>query len=241
MDLWKILSEIKEGCRFVDLSHSVSPETPHWTGFPDMRDNMFFSYEKDGFYANEYQMVSQYGTHVDAPCHFIEGARSVDLIGPDEVFLPLCVIDISDKVLLDPDYAASIEDLKDWEAEYGRIPDGAFVALRTDWSKRSDMDNFDDDGNKHYPAWGQETVRFLVESRNITAIGHETSDTDPPAVSSVKGYVAEQYLFEQQRYQIELLKNLDQVPPAGAVIVCGFPAVKGGSGFTARCVAVCKQ
>ena len=145
-----MLKGIKEECRFVDLSHTVSPETPHWTGFPDMRDDIFFSYKKDGFYANEYRMVSQYGTHVDAPCHFIEGARSVDMISPDEMMLPLCVIDISSKAALDPDYAATIEDLEEWEAEYGRVP-------------------------------------------------------------------------------------------AGAVIVCGFPAVKGGSGFTARCVAVCNR
>ena len=164
MDLWKILTEIKEECRIVDLSHTVSPETPHWTGFPDMQDDVFFSYKKDGFYANEFQMVSQYGTHVDAPCHFIEGGRSVDLISPGEMFLPLCVIDISKKAASNPDYAASTEDLKDWEAEYGRIPAGAFVALRTDWSKRSDMDNFDDDGNKHYPAWDWTRFAYLLKA-----------------------------------------------------------------------------
>ncbi len=238
MDLWELLSKIKEGCSFVELSHAVSPDSPHWTGFPDMRDELFFDYKRDGFYANEYHMVSQYGTHVDSPCHFIEGGRSVDKIKPEEMILPLCVIDVSKKASSDADYAASIQDIADWEAENGRIPEGAFVALRTDWSKRSDMDNCDAEGNKHYPAWGLEAVRFLVEQRNVTAIGHETSDTDPPAYSSVHGYEAERYLFEKDRYQIELLRNLDSVPAAGAIILCAFPAVKDGSGFTARCLAI---
>lgn len=241
MNLWNILSEIKKECRFVDLSHTVSPETPHWPGFPDMKDETLFSYEKDGFFVNEYRLVSQYGTHVDAPCHFIRDGRSAEMIGPEDMILPLCVIDVSAKAAADADYAASVQDIEDWEAEHGRIPDGAFAALRTDWSKRTDMDNYDAAGNKHYPAWGLDTVRFLVEQRNVTAIGHETADTDPPAVSAVKGYEAEIWLFEQQRYQIELLKNLDLVPPAGAVIICGFPAVKGGAGFTARCIAVCRR
>ncbi len=239
MNLWELLSKAKEECRFVDLSHAVSPETPHWSGFPDMRDETYYNYGKDGFFANQYHMVSQYGTHVDSPCHFIEGGRSVDRIKPEEMILPLCVIDISEKAAADADYAATIEDIEAWEAENGRIPNGAFAALRTDWSKRSDLDNFDSEGNKHYPAWGLEALRFLVEQRNVTAVGHETSDTDPPALSSVNGYEAERYILENNRYQIELLKNLDLVPAAGGIIICAFPAVKGGSGFTARCIAVC--
>ena len=79
-----------------------------------------------------------------------------------------------------------------------------------------------------------------MEKRNVTAIGHETSDTDPPAISSKLGYVGETYILDQQRYQIELLRNLDQLPPTGALIVCGFPKVVDGAGFTARCFAICE-
>ncbi len=239
MNLWDILSKIKESCEFVELSHTVSPDTPHWSGFPAMSDDPYFNYADHGFYANEYRMVSQYGTHVDAPCHFIQGGRSLDAIDAKELILPLCVIDIREKASADADYAVSVQDIKDWECAYGPIPPGAFVALCSDWSKRSDMDNYDAEGSKHYPGWTLDAVRFLVEQRNVTAIGHETSDTDPPATSSKKGYAAETYLLKSQRYQIELLRNLDIVPPKGAVILCAFPAVKNGSGFTARCIAVC--
>lgn len=241
MDLWEMLSEVKANCSFVELSHVVSPDTPHWSGFPDMRDDTYYNYENDGFYANEYHMVSQYGTHVDAPCHFVKGRRSLESIGAEEVILPLCVFDISEKAAADADYAASVDDIKAWEEKYGRIPSGSFVALRTDWSKRDNMDNCDEKGNKHYPGWALDTVKFLVEERGIAAIGHETSDTDPAVVAANEGFLSETYILDQQHFQIELLKNLDLVPPTGAVIVCGFPMVRGGSGSTARCFAICNK
>ena len=241
MNLWNLLEDVKKNCTFIELSHVVSPETPHWSGFPDMKDIVFYSYENDGFYSNEYNMVSQYGTHVDAPCHFVIGGRSVDEIGAEEMILPLCVVDITGKVFDDEDYAASVRDIREWELEHGKIPAGAFVALRTDWSKRGDMDNCDEEGDKHYPGWALDTLKFLVEERDVAAIGHETSDTDPAVMGAGEGFLAEDYILRQDRFQVELLRNLDLVPPAGALIVCSFPMIKGGSGSTARCFAICKN
>jgi len=232
--LWDVIADIKANCKFVELSHEVSPETPHWSGFPDMSVETMFDYP-DGFFVNKFTLVSQYGTHVDAPSHFVEGRRMLNEIGADEMILPLCVIDIVDKAQADHDYAASVDDIKAWEAEHGEIPAGSFVALRTDWSKREDMDNMDAEGNKHYPAWSVDAIKYLVEEKGICAMGHETSDTDPPVIP---GFLGETYILDQNHYQIELLKNLDQVPATGAVIVCGFPRVKNGAGFTARCFAI---
>ena len=66
--------------------------------------------------------------------------------------------------------------------------------------------------------------------------------TPTPAVLAAEtGYECEVYILEAGRFQVELLCNLDQVPPAGAVIFCGFPRAVGGAGFTARCIAVCFQ
>ena len=103
------------------------------------------------------------------------------------------------------------------------------------------MDNFDENGQKHYPGWGMDALKFLVEERNVAAIGHETSDTDVAVRSAAGGYVCEYYILEQDRYQIELLKNLDKVPPTGSVIVCGFPRGVDLTGFHARCYAICPK
>lgn len=235
-NLWELLKELKKNTEFVELSYEVSPDTPHWSGFPSMEDETLFDYP-DGFYVNKYSIVSQYGTHVDSPAHFAEGGKTLEMIGAEDLILPLCIIDISEKAK-DPDYAATEDDIREWEEKYGMIPENSFVALRTDWYKRDDLNNYDENGNKHYPAWRLDAIKYLVEKRNITAIGHETSDTDPPALSSKEGYVGEFYILDQGRYQIELLKNLDKVPATGSLIVCGFPRVRNSAGFTARCFAI---
>ena len=50
--------------------------------------------------------------------------------------LPLVVIDVHEKVAKNPDYTLTVDDVHAWEAKHGRIPRAAFVAMRTDWSKR---------------------------------------------------------------------------------------------------------
>lgn len=238
--LWAMIENVKGNCRFVDLSHELSPQTPHWSGFPAMSVSKKFDYP-DGFLVHEFQIVSQYGTHADVPSHFIEGGRPMHEIAPEELLLPLCVVDITAKVAENVDYAVSVQDLLDWEEQYGRIPPKAFVAIRSDWSKRDDLDNRDANGAKHYPGWSLDALKFLVEQRDVGSIGHETSDTDTAVGAARDGYICEYYILEQNRYQIELLKNLSELPPIGSLIFCGFPKVKDGPGFTARCIAICPK
>jgi kynurenine formamidase len=133
--------------------------------------------------------------------------------------------------------------VKKWESDHGPIPKGAFVAMRTDWSKRwpdsAAMANKDAKGIAHYPGWTMEALKYLYEERQITASGHETTDTDPGIATSKNDYSLEAYLLGTDHYQIELLANLDQVPESGALIIVSFPKPKGGSGFPARVFAIC--
>ena len=125
---------------------------------------------------------------------------------------------------------------------HGQIPAGAFVAMRTDWSKRwpdaAKMENKDVNGVAHYPGWSLPALKYLYEDRKITASGHETTDTDPGVAASKDDYSLETYILSTNHYQIELLTNLDQVPEAGALVVVSFPKPKGGSGFPARVFAI---
>ncbi|WP_067142674.1 cyclase family protein [Oceanivirga salmonicida] len=241
LKLWDELNRWRNECKFIDLTHELSPETTHWSGFKPMDISTKFNLKEHGFYVNEFTLVGQYGTHVDAPGHFVEGNRLLDKLVPDEMILPLCVVDISDIVKNDPDYSVKLEDFKKWEDKYDKIPENSFVALRTDWSKKDDLDNCDSEGNKHYPGWSMEVLKFLVEERNIKAIGHETSDTDPAVNGAKDGLIMEYYILEQDRYEIELLKNLSELPPKGSLIFCGFPKGKDFAGFPARCIAICPK
>lgn len=238
--LWSQYAQWKKDFRWVDLTRELSTETPHWSGFPDMVVEVPFDYPV-GFFVHKYTLVSQYGTHVDAPCHFVEGTRNLSEIEPHEMVLPLCVIDVSAEVAKNADFVFHVEHIEAWEKEYGKIPEGAFVAMRTDWSKREDMNNFDENGTKHFPGWGLDALQFLTAERKVTAIGHEPADTDAGIEIAVKGYECEYFILEQNCYQIELMYHLDQVPPIGSLIFCGFPKAKDSPGFTARCLALCPK
>ena len=158
------------------------------------------------------------------------------------MILPLVVIDVHDEAAKNADYTLTIERLKKWEIRHGQIPAGAFVAMRTDWSKRwpdaARMENKDDKGVAHYPGWSLPVLKFLYEDRKITASGHETTDTDPGIATTKDDYSLETYILSHDHYQIELLTNLDQLPESGAIIFATFPKPKGGSGFPARVFAI---
>jgi kynurenine formamidase len=125
---------------FVDLTHSFGPDTPVWSGFgqakfspaADPRTHEPYTIAKDGFRTTYYEMVGQYGTHVDPPAHFAENGITMDQIPLKQMILPLVVLDDTPYLGPDPNHAFSVADLKAWERKHGRVPKGAFAALRTD-------------------------------------------------------------------------------------------------------------
>jgi kynurenine formamidase len=245
--LWPI-QRMLAAKKFVDLTHEFAPGIPHWPGFPDETRKTLYWYDKrpdtmgSGFFSELFTHVGQWGTHVDPPAHFAKGLRTVDQIDLKEMILPLAVIDVHEDAAKNPDYTLSLERVKKWEADHGQLPPGAFVAMRTDWSKRwpdaSKMANKDANSIAHYPGWSLPALKFLYEQRKITASGHETTDTDPGIATSKDDYSLEAYILNTNHYQIELLTNLDQVPESGAIAIVSFPKPKGGSGFPARVIAI---
>src|SRR6202142_1531524 len=87
--------------KFVDLTHSFGPDTPVWSGFgqakfsaaADPKTHEPYTIPKDGFRTTYYEMVGQYGTHVDPPAHFAEKGVTLDKIPLKQMILPLVVLD----------------------------------------------------------------------------------------------------------------------------------------------------
>ncbi|MFL5241009.1 MAG: cyclase family protein [Gemmataceae bacterium] len=246
-DLQQALKTIRES-KFVDLTHAFEPNIPHWHGLPNEERETLYHYDKgkgtrgDGFLIHRYNLAGQWGTHVDPPAHFIRGLRTVDQIDVREMVLPLVVLDLHDAATKDPDVTVSMNDVRAWEKKHGQVPKEAFVALRTDWSKRwpdaKKMQNADERGVAHYPGWSAEVLKYVLKECKVTAIGHETTDTDPGLATSKEDYSLETYVLSQDKYQIEILANLDKVPESGGIAVVSFPKPKGGSGFPARVFAI---
>jgi kynurenine formamidase len=156
--------------------------------------------------------------------------------------LPLVVLDITGRVIANADATPQMEDVQAWEHRNGVIPPGAFVALRTGWSDRwpdaAAMANRDDHGVSHTPGWSQEVLSFLIEERSVTAVGHEQTDTDPGLATSRQDFTLETYVLAQNRWQIELMANLEGLPEAGAALIATWPKPLRGSGFPARVFAI---
>jgi len=135
----------------------------------------------------------------------------------------------------------SVEDIHSWEQRHGRIPRGAFVAMRTDWSKRWPDDqalaNKDAAGVFHYPGWSMPVLKLLYEER-ASPLRHETTTRIRVPLRPKTIISLESYILGTNHYQIEMLANLDQVPEAGALVWITFPKVENGSGFPARVIAV---
>lgn len=93
----------------------------------------------------------------------------------------------------------------------------------------------------HFPGRSEEALRLLASERNVVAISHDTTDTDPGLVVGAGKAPLEDYWLRRNKWQIELLANLGEVPPSGAVMVATWPKPRAGSGFPARCFAICPK
>ena len=245
--LWDALNSAKQ-LKWVELSHPLNNDSPYWSGIPEGSvelGKVVFDWGNPMLECQiqTFKFPGQFGTHIDFPGHFIQGGALSEQYGVQNMAFPLCVIDITGKVAEDVHYAVTADDIRAWEAQYGPIPDGAFVALRTDWSKHwPDMDALSgiaEDGSENFPGWSLDALKYIYETRNAAANGHETLDTDASAeAAKAEDLVCERYVLEKGKLQIEVLCNLDQVAPAGAVLLAAWPRIEAATGLPVRVWAI---
>ena len=246
--LWNELQNLKDNYTFVELSHPLTNDSPFWSGIPGDSvelGKVAFDWGNPMVECliQTFKFPGQFGTHIDFPGHFIKDSALSDAFSTESMLFPLCVIDVSEKVKADVHYAATDEDIKEYEAKYGPIPDGAFVALRTDWGKHwpdsNALSGIAEDGSENFPAWSLSALKYIYETRNAAANGHETLDTDASAVAAAEGkLVCETYVLDKGKIQIEVMTNLDKVAPAGAVLFAAWPRIEGATGLPVRAIAI---
>jgi kynurenine formamidase len=238
--------------KIVDLTFTLSPEFPALILPPELGQCQPFRIEEvsrydprgPAWYWNNITMSEHTGTHYDAPIHWITGKdlpnNSVDTIPPEHFIAEACVIDCSLQAQDNDDYVLSVADIQNYETQQGMIRAGTWVLMRTDWSKRdyTAYANIREDG-AHTPGPSPEAMQFLVNERQILGFGTETIGTDAgQAHHFAPPYPAHHFLHGAGRYGLQCLRNLDQLPAKGAVIMAAPLKIRQGSGSPLRVIAL---
>ncbi len=237
----------------VDLTQPLGPDTPViglpeiFASSPGVTIEEISRYDERGpaWYWNTLRFGEHTGTHFDAPIHWITGKdlpdNACDTIPARRFIGPACVIDVSAPVAADPDFLLVPERIEAWETEHGRIPAGAWVLLRTDWSRRATAEEFLNVGTDgpHSPGFTREAVELLARERDVLGVGVETVGTDAgQAATFDPPFPAHNVMHGAGRFGLASLCNLDRLPPRGALVIAAPLKVVGGSGSPLRVLAI---
>ncbi len=235
------------GAEWIDMSYAYDEGTIFWpTARPFELEVVSAGVTEAGYYyaANNFCMAEHGGTHFDAPIHFAEGGQTAEQVPIELLIGPAVVIDVSAAAEADPDYQVSVSDFEAWEAEHGRIPDGAIVLVNTGWGTRwpdrglvlgTTLTGPEAVPELHFPGLHPDAARWLVENRRIDAVGLDTPSID----------YGQSTLFETHRVLyaagIPALENvalLDRLPATGAYVIALPMKIRRGSGGPTRVVGV---
>ncbi|WP_419165184.1 cyclase family protein [Candidatus Palauibacter sp.] len=230
----------------VDLTHAFGPETIYWpTDTAGFRiDELAFGETEGGYFYAAYAFATAEhgGTHIDAPIHFHEGGGDVASIPLERLMGPAVVIDITAQAAADADYRLTAADVEAHEVEHGEIPVGSLILLRTGWSSHwpDALDYLGDDtpgdaSNLHFPSYGEEAARLLVEVRGAAVLGIDAASID---YGPSTDFIVHQVAAGAGVPSLENLTNLDRLPASGATVIALPMKISGGSGGPLRAVAL---
>jgi len=230
----------------VDLTHPFDERTIYWPNAPSSfeLERLAWGPTPGGFFyaSAAFSTPEHGGTHLDAPIHFAEGRRTVDQVPVRQLIAPAAVLDVTGSAAADPDYRLTVDDVLAWEERHGRISPGTIVLLRTGWSARwPDRKRYlgDDTPGRtsdlHFPSYGAEAAKLLVEERRVGALGVDTASIDP---GPSKDFPVHRIAAAAEVPGLENVAGLDRLPPTGAWVVALPMKISGGSGGPLRIVAL---
>lgn len=220
--------------RMVDMTHTLVQDFPTFFGGQQFESTSIFEFETDGFNMNRWDLVEHTGTHMDAPFHFSADQNTTAEIPIEQLVVPLAIVDIRDKAEANPDAQVTPDDLQAWESRYGRIPRGSCVAMLSGWADKVDSPEFrnaDANGVLHFPGFHLEAASFLIENREVHGIAVDTLSLD---FGPSPDFAVHFRWLPTNRWGLEAVTNLDQLPPVGATMVAAVTKVRGATGGPAR-------
>ena len=252
--LAQLVADLAAGTlRVVDLTQPLGPATPviglppMFGSSPGVTMEVISRFDDKGpaWYWNVIRMGEHTGTHFDAPGHWITGkdlpGNACDTIPAGRFIGPACVIDVTSDVDRNEDFLLTPDRIQHWESEHGRIPAGSWVLLRTGWSRRTDPASFLNvraDG-PHSPGFHADASRLLATERGILGVGVETVGTDAGQAGAFDPpFPNHTIMHGAGKFGLASLRNLDQLPATGAVVIAAPLKLVNGSGSPLRVLAI---
>lgn len=223
-----------------DLTHPISSNTPAYDGSKDSYVyKKMADFDKEGYTLAVITIPEHFGTHIDAPAHFIRGKQTVDQLPPEKLIAKAIVIDVRDKVRQNPDYLLVADDVQNWERINGPMPQGAVIMLLTGWGDRfGDPEKYrnpDSNGVMHFPGYSASSIDYLLKHAHPVGLGIDTLSIDYGPSKEFEGH---RLALSNGLYHIENVANLDRLPAKGAVVFVGPLPLAGGSGSPGRVLAI---
>jgi len=100
--------------KILDITLPLTMNMPVWPGEPKMRLDRVSSIEKgNAVNVSRLEIMVHTGTHVDAPCHFIDGQEGVEELPMSALVGPVLVVQVHDECDVITDEILRAIDLKD--------------------------------------------------------------------------------------------------------------------------------
>jgi len=238
--------------RVVDLTQPLSERTPvlqlpePFANTPHLSRRDLSRYDDAGpaWAWSVLELGEHTGTHFDAPIHWITGRDGEDVasVPPGRLVGPAVVVDLTAEVASDPGTLLTVAHLEAFEAEHGRIPEGAWVLLRTGWDARADDEEAFLNAGPEGPVTPGPDVdasRWLSTERGIAGFGVETVGIDAGAAGGFDPpFPVHHFVLGAGRYGLTQLANLAELPPTGALIVVAPLKLVDGTGSPSRVLAL---
>jgi kynurenine formamidase len=239
----------------IDLTAPLSDRTPILRLPEPFANTAAFSldeisrYDERGpaWYWNNIHTGEHTGTHLDAPIHWVTAREGEDVsqIAPRKLVAPAVMLDFSEQAAKDPDFLLEIDNIEQWEAANGPLPEGGWLLYRTGWDARSaDQDAFlnANETGPHTPGISVAAAKWLAEEAPVLGVGVETVGTDAGAAHSFDPpFPCHSFLLGAGKYGLTQLQNLHRLPPTGAVLITTPLPIVGGSGSPTRVLALVER
>lgn len=198
-----------------DLTHPLCSDAPTWNGSCGFCLDIQQDYDKV-FRVQQIKMHAGVGTHMDAPSHRIKGGDSISDIPLEQLIVPICVINVSERA--EADYEISTQDIEDYENKHGEIGQNSLVIGFTGWNRfwmnAERYRNEDVNGQMHFPAFSAQAAERLLK-RDIAGIAIDTLSPD----CLDKGYPVHRLILGAGKYIIENIADCSLIPPKGSYAI----------------------